>query len=206
MKPYVYGIALSVGLSSLACADIIGFSGAVGASTEMTGATYSGTMDYQFTGDDMGTLFLTIANDTPEDVGGFLTGVVFNVNSNDDEAAAQLVLASDPDFLDTDEEAAPPFGTFDAGVALGANWSGGANPALGLGVGAEGVFEFKVTASDASSLMAIDFLGGSLDEIGMVVRFRGLNDGGSDKVPNVPAPGAAGLLALGGLFAARRRR
>ena len=42
----------------------------------------------------------------------------------------------------------------------------------------------------------------------IVVRFRGFDNGGSDKVPGVlvPAPGAAGMLAAAGLAMGTRRR
>jgi len=187
-------------------AEVVPFTGWVEESTEMTGATFSGTADYSFAGGDTGSLVLSIMNDTPADVSGFLTGLVFNIGSSDAAAMAELVGASDPDFLDTGEENAAPFGMFDAGAALNANWQGGGNPSGGIAVGDMETFEFLVTASDASSLTALDFLGGGT-EIGMVVRFGGLADGGSDKVPNfVPAPGAAALLGLGGLVAMRRRR
>jgi MYXO-CTERM domain-containing protein len=44
------------------------------------------------------------------------------------------------------------------------------------------------------------------DPYAFVVRFRGMENGGSDKVPanQLPAPGAAALLGLAGLLVRRR--
>lgn len=191
-------------IAGVASADVIPIAGDIGNSTEQTGATFSGTLDYTFTGADMGTLIVSLSNDTPALVGGFLTGFVFNILSMDDNASASLLSATNANFLDTGPESAPPFGDFDAGAALGADWTGGGSPNGGMGVGDFDVFTFKVTASDASALSAISFIG-SGDDINFAVRFRGLTDGGSDKVPGVPAPGA-GALALGALGLATRRR
>jgi hypothetical protein len=60
-------------------------------------------------------------------------------------------------------------------------------------------------------LSATDFLG-SLDNPGFLVRFRGLEGGGSDKVPGggfqvvVPLPGAGAMAAAGLAFVGFRRR
>jgi MYXO-CTERM domain-containing protein len=46
------------------------------------------------------------------------------------------------------------------------------------------------------------------DPYAFVVRFRGMAEGGSDKVPanQLPAPGAIALLGLTGAVSRRRRR
>lgn len=200
------GIVMAAGAlatGTVATADMIDIAGNVDGSAEMTGATFFGTLDYTFGGGDMGTLVVSLTNDTPDDVGGFLTGFLFNIASADDSASATLSATTDPDFLNTGAQDGNPFGSFDAGAALGANWQGGGNPSDGLGLAMSGMFTFDVVASDADILTASSFLGFDGDEF--VVRFRGLNDGGSDKVP-VPAP-ATGALLLGALaMGARRRR
>lgn len=193
---------------AIACAgaqaDIVGLSGSVDDSAEQTGATFSGAIEYLSTGGGLGDLIISLANDTPVEVGGFLTGFVFNIDSADPAAAATLVSATNPNFLDTGGADALPFGFFDAGAALGGNWSGGGAPSGGIGPGAFGVFTFRVSASDADLLTASSFLSGP-NEFDFVVRFRGLADGGSDKVP-VPTPGALAALGIAGAFGARRRR
>ena len=66
------------------------------------------------------------------------------------------------------------------------------------------MFEFNVLASDAMDLTSSSFLGAMGDEF--AVRFRGLNDGGSDKIMN-PTPGTGAMALLGlGLVPRRRRR
>jgi hypothetical protein len=191
--------------AGIASADIINISGDVAGSNEMTGSNFMGTLDYTFDGGDMGTLIVTLTNTTPAPVGGFLTGFLCNVLSEDDAATAALTSASDADFLNTGNQSGSPFGRFDAGAALGGDWLGGGNPNFGMAIGATEMFTFKVTASDAAALTAVSFIGDG-DDVNFVARFRGLTDGGSDKVPGVPAPGAS-VLALAGLaFASRRRR
>jgi hypothetical protein len=189
----------------IASADIIDISGDAACSTEMTGAAFFGTIEYNFDAGDMGTLVISLTNDTPAEVGGFLTGFLFNILSSDDDASAMLTGTTDADFIGVQNESGAPFGRFDAGAALGGDWEGGGNPSDGIAIGDTEMFTFKVTADDAAALTAVDFVGDG-DPVDFVVRFRGLNDGGSDKVCGIPAPGA-GVLALSGLaFASRRRR
>lgn len=206
MNRSVFALAFgaSVVLAGAASADIINISGSVPDSTEGTGATFSGTIDYTFNGGSSGTVIISLTNDTPPAVGGFLTGFLFNINSADAARAAALTATTDADFLDTGSDSGAPFGSFDAGAALGGNWLGGGSPNPGLAVGASGTFTFAVTASDAGSLTASSFITGP-NEFNFVVRFRGLAGDGSDKVP-VPAPASAALLGLAGLAASRRRR
>lgn len=140
-----------------------------------TGASLSGSIEYNFTGGSTGQVVFTLTNDSVASLGGCLTGFVFNIDSSDSDASASLTLAGDVDFLDTGVEAANPFGTFDAGAALGADWSGGGNPNRGLAIGSMASFTFSVMASDASGLSAMSFSD-------MALRFRGFANGGSDKL------------------------
>jgi len=170
-------------------------------SSEATGSAYMGTLDYVFSGGNLGILSVSLTNTTDAGVGGFLTGFVFNIDSLDAGASASLLSTSDPDFLDTGIESAGSFGMFDGGAALGANFNGGGAPSAGLAMGSTGTFEFSITASDADLLSASSFLSSDSD---FYVRFRGLTDGNSDMV-GVPAPGSS-LLALVGISCMTRRR
>lgn len=193
-------IGLSAGISS---ADIMSISGGIDTSIEQTGVSFDAMLDYNHMGGTNGTLTIEIANTTAEAaIGGYLTGFVFNILSSDAAASAVLISGTSTSFLNTGIENASPFGTFDAGAALGANWTGGGNPSLGLGVGYSGTFEFSVSALDADSLSSSSFVGGGEH---FAVRFRGLNDGGSDKLL-APAPGTGAVALIGlGLFSRRRR-
>lgn len=193
-------------------ADTVQISGNASSSIENSGSSFAGSISYNYNSGSSGTLVVTLQNTSASSVGGFLTGFVFDITSADSSASATLTSGTNTNFLNTGTESASPFGTFDAGAALGANWTGGGSPNGGLAVNATGVFTFLVSASDASSRVASNFLGTGSD---FAVRFKGLNDGGSDKVLGseisvVPVPLAAyaGAGMLGLCFGARsiRRR
>jgi len=193
---------------SCAQADVVNFSGDLGGSTEATGADVTGSLSYVFGGGSSGSVTISLTNSSPAFVGGFLTGFVFNIDSSDSNASASLFSTTNANFLDTGNESAPPFGDFDAGAALGANWTGGGSPNGGVGIGQSATFVFSVTALDAGSLTASSFFNGP-NEYDFVARFRGLTGGGSDKVPLVPVipgPMTPAAFGLGGLMLAKRRR
>jgi hypothetical protein len=157
-----------------------------------------------------GVLTISLTNTNDEDTGGFITGFVFNINSDDPSSMAVLTSAV-PSFLGVQNHPAPPFGmSFRAGAALNGDWSGGGNPNGGIAPGETGTFVFDIFATDAAFLNAYSFITGPYD-FNFVVRFRGLNDGGSDKVPGtngstVPAPAALACFAFAGLLGRSRRR
>lgn len=185
----VAALCASAGIAS---ADVVNIFGAAGDSS------FTGSLNYT---PGTGTLVVSLTNTTPT-AGGFITGFVFNIDSADANASAVLQPGSSP-FQGVQNASASPFGTFDAGAALGGNFEGGGNPTVGIAVGATRLFTFLVSASDSASLSASDFYTGGTP--GFVVRTRGLNNGGSDKIPGVPAPGALTLAGLAGLAALRRR-
>jgi hypothetical protein len=194
----VAGLACAAGVAR---ADVIGFESDVFASTEQLGA-FEGTLSYN---PALAELVISITNTTPASIGGYLTGIVFKIDSTDPGATATLISANVP-FQNTGSASAAPFGTFDAGAALGGNWLGGGSPNSGIAVGQTGVLTFSVSASDAASLTAMSFIGSS-SEPGFVARFRGMSQGGSDKVPGViPSPAGLAALAGAGVLAGRRRR
>ncbi len=165
-----------------ALADETSVFGSVRLSTGHTGATFGALLEYQSLTPTTGELNISIENMTPLEVGGYLTGLAFRFDSVDPMASATLIMTSDPDFLDTGPTSASPFGEFDAGCAVEANWLGGGNPSAGIGAGESASFRFAVAASDAGMLSVEDFARG-MEYPSIVVRFRGLAEGGSDKVP-----------------------
>lgn len=203
-------------VTSFASAGLVNIAGNSATSIESTGSQFTGSMNYVFNSGTTGTMTITLNNTTSSSVGGYLTGFVFDIASMDSSASATLSSTTNSNFLNTGSESAAPFGMFDAGAALGANWTGGGNPNGGIGAGLSAMFVFNISASDASSLTTMSFLGMGTD---LAVRFRGLNNGGSDKIliqeqpplNIVPLPtgvlAGAGMLGLGlGVRTVRRIR
>lgn len=208
------GVSLALCAGSVS-ADTVDFMSDSSSTTNSswTGAEITGSIEYNYASGNNGVLTFSFTNTSDSSVGGFLTGLVFNINSADSGASATLSSTTDSDFLNTGTEAANPFGTFDAGAALNANWTGGGNPSRGLSIGSSLTLVFNVMASDASSLTAMSFLGDGDD---IALRFRGLNNGASDKllgmedpelnVVPLPAPVFAGGAMLGLGLGVRRLR
>ncbi len=201
-------IAASIGFSSAVQADMIGIVSNTAASTEQLG-TYTGSLNYEYSITlSSWSLVITLTNTSPVANGGLITGVIFNIDSSDANASATLVSGTHP-FQNAAGQNGAPYGSpYDAGAALGGNWLGGGSPNAGIQVGATGSFTFKVSASDAASLTASSFLNGPF-QYDFLVRFKGFNNGGSDKVPGVPTvPGPTFLstIAIGLLMPTRRRR
>ncbi len=200
------GLLALAAVAPVASADIAHIAAYTPGSTEGIGS-FSGTITYTPTGPTSGALGISLTNDSPSP-GGKLTGFVLRLPSADPAATISLTSTSHPGFLDLGtSESAPPFGAFDGGAALGGSWVGGGNPNGGILVGQTGTFEFSLTASDAAGLSAAAFASETAP-YSIVARFRGFDNGGSDKVPGVlvPAPGAAGMLAAVGLAMGVRRR
>lgn len=203
MKSKISAFAIAL-TATAASAGSLNIAGGMEQSMGSTGACFEGGIEYTFNGGTDGTLTISLTNMTDLSVGGYLTGFVFNIDSVDAGASASLLSTTDADFLDTGAENAAPFGMFMAGAALGANWEGGGNPSNGIAMGVTETFVFSVSASDASTLDAINFIGNTGDNF--AVRFRGLHNGDSDKVSTIPAPGTGALAMLGLGIASRRRR
>lgn len=207
----VVGVMLGPGLAVQAGSIPIMSDGAN--STEGLGS-FTGSLAYEFDPfADLGFLSVTLTNTSDPDNGGFITGFVFNIASADDDASATFTSGSHPFENLTDGGLnAEPFGNpFDAGAALGGAFQGGGSPTQGIAVGDTGIFEFDVMAFDAADLTALSFLPGGPSEFNFIVRFRGFENGDSDKVPAsvIPLPPAlalGGLGLLGAMFGARRVR
>jgi hypothetical protein len=163
----------------------------------------------------VGILDIMLTNTSTPENGGYITGFLFNIASSD-EATATLL--SDPGSIYPFEQCmggglnGQPFGNpYDAGAALDGTFLGGGEPERGIAVGETGTFAFQIESPDAGSLTAMNFLEGGPYDFDFLVRFRGFDDGGSDKVPAVVVPlplplalGAAGLVGV--MFGAARRR
>lgn len=194
----------SFGAVALAFAAGTASAGIINISGNGNWGSFTGTLAYTHVAGDQGTLDVSLTNTSPVGNGGFLTGFVFNVIDGGLNPTATLISTTRSGFRLVLKEDASPFGIFDAGAALSANWNGGGNPSGGISVGSSAQFRFGIKAPNAAALTSSSFVGTS-EPFQFVVRFRGFANGESDKVP-VPAPASLALLAVGGLVASRRRR
>lgn len=171
--------------------------------------SYSGTCEWTaptLASGGGGVLAFTLTNTSSARNGGYLTGFGFRL-------IQPLAASFRPDpvqlpgWMAIYDFNAPPFGMFDAGAALGGDWTGGGAPQNGIGVGETMVFSFDVSGP-WEILLGIDIaeLFDQSQDHQFIARFKGFDDGDSDKVPaNLPAPGAVVLAALAGAIARRRR-
>lgn len=132
--------------------------------------------------------------------GGFITGFLVELPSG----ASFNVGWTDTglQFMPSDNGpySGSPYGNFDYGYSLGGNLLGGGSPAGGIGIGETGNFLLS-DWQNADNLTTEDFIANYdtsiLNDASFLVRFRGFNDEGSDKVlgvfgeidiPGLPGP------------------
>lgn len=184
-------------------------------------------------------LEILLTNASPAANGGFITAFAFN-NPGHLITNATLV-STDPDFgliggagaadFQNDIISVSPFGNADIGASVTGTWLGNGNPKSGIGVGSSGTFTFSFTGTGLGTLTETDFFnalstgggGGNALSTGggggaewLLVRFRGFNDDGSDKVGTavppppppqvVPEPGSVLLLSGGAVALLVRRK
>ncbi|RZU01151.1 putative secreted protein [Rivibacter subsaxonicus] len=200
-------LALALFGSGMAQAAVttVPIAGDVGASTGGSGATFSGLVSYD---DSTSVLSVTLRNESPSSLGGYLTAFAFNAPAAASLSFASATLGSFSTFLTGPNTA--PFNGFEYGVGVGSPYNGGGAPSAGLSIGAAATWTFNVSGGlfDADDFLSA---GGENKSAVFLTRFRGFANGGSDKVPAtvVPEPASyalmlAGLAALG--FGARRRQ
>lgn len=227
----------------------------IGGTDSTSGPGYfSGTIAVDNISNSQAVIQVTLTNTSPAGNGGYITGFAFNdpnsssrgnISSVTSFTQSYTPLGSPPysnmtliggsSFQNTIN--ASPYGSFDIGAATGGSFLGSGTPLPGIEVGQTGTFTFTVSGSSlnnltAARLMATMSSGGS-KSAAMLVRYRGFDDGASDKVvagiicdpvppppppppsppppPNaVPAPAGAvlGLIGLGSCLFGRvvRRR
>jgi hypothetical protein len=180
--------------------------------------SYTGSFDYSFSSATQATLVISLTNTSPVANGGFITAFAFN-NPGNLITGVTLTTSTNlnnilggSDF--NNDINAMPHGYFDVGASNGGGYQGSGSPNNGIAVGATGSWTFNFTGTNLNTLTTQSFLdtvssGGEF----FVVRFRGFNDGGSDKVPGVPGevipePSTYAALfgALAGVVALHRRR
>ncbi|MBM4273635.1 MAG: PEP-CTERM sorting domain-containing protein [Deltaproteobacteria bacterium] len=181
---------------------------------------FSGTFSYSLTPVSSTNALLTVQlqNTSPPDNGGFITAFAFN--NPEDKITNVVLTATDPDFHMIggpnfqNNIKTSPYGNFDIGASISSSFLSGGNPNKGIGVGSTETFTFNLTGTGLNSLNEWSFVnelsenpqGG--DAYWFLARFRGFNDGSSDKVFAVPSGGGvplpssiillgSGLLGLG---------
>lgn len=181
-----------------AVADTISGTGSLG--------SFTGSIDYVASDSTTATLTITLENTSPAANGGYITAFVFNNPGGITDAALTTSNGWTLLFDDNNVNGAP-FGQFDIGATTGGGFEGGGAPQDGIAVGDSLTFVFTFTGTNLDSLTTADFLNSLSTGTGagegyqaFVVRFRGFEDGGSDKVPNGggnPVPEPASLLLMG---------
>ena len=160
---------------------------------------YEGTFDYNPVDATHGTLKITLKNTSPAANGGFLTGFVFNnpgqhiTGATVSSSNLHFHLLGGPSFNNSVNGA--PYGRFDLGASTFKSFEGGGNPGNGIAVGHSADFTFHLTGKALNSLATNDFFttfsvppGNGESDQSFVARFRGFEDGGSDKVPGTDPP------------------
>ena len=181
---------------------------------------FTGTFIYDVNDPNESTIEIELTNTSPMSNGGYLTAFAFNIpsgyitgvslESSDDDFG----LLGDPDFYD--EVKGVPYGYYDIGASVTDQFLGGGAPSPGIPVDGSVKFTFTIYGDNLHMLDEDSFL----DEMSagaspgkgsqfFLARFRGFDDGGSNKTPGrvVPVPGALWLLGCGliGLAGFRRK-
>lgn len=180
---------------------------------------FSGNLTYSFTSSTTASLVVTLTNTSLVANGGYLTAFVFNNPGNVitgltlSSTNANFSLSGGTSF--TNSINLSPFGHFDIGASTGR----GGNPTRGIAVSNTEVFTFLATGTRLGTLNELSFLSALSSNPGgggaqfFVARFRGFDDGGSDKTPAgalVPESNTlllfgSGLAGLAGLRLLGRR-
>jgi hypothetical protein len=200
---------LALAVTAPSSADIVTMESNTALSTEGL-AAFTGSLEYVYLGGDVGTLTVSLTNTTDVSIGGYLTAFMFRAPGEYGSLTSVLTSSTYAGMtnIPAGSNGSPFPGSWIGGAGIGATWLGGGSPNAGVAVGDTGQWVFSITGAMASSLSAAAFVHGGLtdDPYAFIVRFRGLADDCSDKVPaSTPAPGAI-MLGLMGMAASRSRR
>lgn len=168
---------------------------------------FTATLNFAPTSANSGTFTVTLTNNLTTSPGGHITAFAFN---NPGHLITGATLTSAPvnfniiggpptnagdDFVD--DILTSPLDHFDIGASISNMWLGGGNPNQGLAVGTTGTFVFNFTGTGVGSLTTADFVNATVTGGHFfVVRFRGFDNGGSDKVSASGDPGDGGSFEI----------
>lgn len=183
---------------------------------------YTGNFTYSAVDASNATLTMALTNTSPAANGGFLDAFVFNNPGNFINGvslpASETVFSvmGGPNYNDNAVKGVP-YGYFDIGASTNGDFEGGGSPSGGIIPGATKTFIFTLTGSSLTTIDENRFIselstgrGAGEGYQPFVVRFRGFNNGESDKVPGNLIPEPASLLLFGigmlGFNLVRKRR
>lgn len=224
IRTFLFGLLMTVSAIPAAADYRYNFVGNSAQSTDGLG-NFAGTLDYTATGTTTALLTLTLTNTSTPSNGGYITAFVLDnpdslitgVTLTTTAAAPSANFALVGGVPYTGGVNAAPFGSYGFGASTGGSFEGGGKPQGGIAVGQTGAFTFALVGTNLDQIPALLASPAMVTDIFTVVRFRGFNNGGSDKVPvdfgdlhPVPEPTSMALLGLGmgtlALVRARRRR
>ena len=230
MKGKLLILALILGLVWVvpAAADTVNIMANTAASSEAPNplATYTGQLTYTDINATTATLAVTINwGDISPATGGFLTAIALNNPSNDISNVTENSLPTNFQVIpvggpfNNNGISVQPYGAADFGASVTSDWLGGGSPNGGVPPNTVANFIFNLTGTNLDTLNANSFVqalstGGGGGQQFFLARFRGFDNGGSDKEPAkvapVPIPPSAlllgsGLLGLIGLGWRRKR-
>jgi PEP-CTERM motif len=165
--------------------------------------SFTGDFTYTPLNSNSATLDIVLNNTSLLANGGYLTAFV--VNNPDHAITGGTLSSSNSNFHLLGGSSynggisAPPFGKFDLGASITGQFLGGGSPKGGIPAGGSATFTFSLTGHGLDSLNTASFFAArsspesqDLDPVYFVARFRGFNNGGSDKVPGQASGGGGG--------------
>lgn len=211
-----------LGSASLSSAAIAISGG--GAGSESGLGFFTGSLDYVATNATTASLTVNLKNTSPAANGGYLTGFAFNLPSGPTFALAFYPPVGDFDSISGSVTShavnASPFGQFNIAISTGSPFNGGGPPSAGLAVSQSATFVINFFGTGLNTINTQSFLNELSEGSGagqgyksFVVRFRGFENDGSDKVPGttsvVPEPSSYAMVlaaGIGVMTAIRKRR
>ena len=132
-------------------------------------------------------VMITLENLSDPRQPGYLTAFMFRIPRERGDVRISLVYSSRPgmSLITAGASGAPFLGRWHGGAGTGGEWQAGGTPTAGITPGATGEWVFLVSGPKVCDLTAEELMSGGMipDPFAFIVRFRGIGNGHSDKVP-----------------------